>query len=161
MEQKDVQQAVKDILTQYLVQNGMRRTPERYAILQAIYEQKAPFTAETLYAQLDASYHVSVVTIYNSLSLFAMLGLVVPCPSGDGSLYEKCYGVRDHFQQVCTHCGRVSDFRSQTVSNALTSTHFTRFRPEHVALCVYGICSKCQAKLTRQQKKLLKLRSGK
>ena len=153
MDPKDIQQTVKDILTQYLVQNGMRCTPERYAILRTVYEQKAPFTVDELYDLLDDHYHVSRVTIYSALDLFVRLGLVIRHPSTSIERYEKCYGVRDHFKQICTHCGRVTDFRSQTVANSLSTTHYTRFRPEHFSVCVYGICSKCQAKLTRQQKK--------
>lgn len=153
MDQKDIQQTVRDLLTRYLVQNGMRCTPERYTILRTVYDQKAPFTVDELYAQMDQFYHVSRVTIYSALDLFMRLGLVLRHPSTSVERYEKCYGVRDHFQQVCTYCGRVTDFRAQVVANALTSTHFLRFRPEHFAVCVYGICSKCQAKLTRQQKK--------
>ena len=153
MEQKDIQQTVKEILTQHLVQNGMRCTPERYTILRTIYEQKGPFTVDELYEQMDAFYHVSRVTIYAALDLFVQLGLVIRYPSNSIDRYEKCYGMRNHFQQICTYCGRVMDFRSQTVVNALSLTHYTRFRPEHFTVCVYGICSKCQAKQTRQQKK--------
>ena len=50
MDQKDIQQTVRDLLTRYLVQNGMRCTPERYTILRTVYEQKAPFTVDELYA---------------------------------------------------------------------------------------------------------------
>ena len=154
VEKVDIFQTVEEVLTQYLVQNKMRRTPERYAILRTIYEQQAPFTVDQIFQLMDkASYHVSHVTIYSALTLFITLGLVVPCPSARGEFFEKCYGVRDHFQQICTYCGRVSDFRSQVVTNALTYTHFIRFRPEHISICAYGICSKCQARLTRQYKK--------
>lgn len=153
MEPKDIQQEVKDILTQYLVQNGMRRTPERYAVLRTVYEQKAPFTVDEIYEQMDSAYHVSRVTIYSSINLFLKLGLVIRHQSSTVERYQTCHGTRDHFLQICTHCGRVSEFRAQTVSNALSTTHFTRFRAEHVSICVYGICSKCQSKLTRQQKK--------
>lgn len=160
MEQKDVQQTVKDILTQYLVQNQMRCTPERYAVLRCIYEQKGPFSAQQIYDLLDQTYHVTRATIYNSLDLFLTLGLVIRHPGHPMALYEKCYGVRDHFVQICTHCGRATDFRSQVVTNSLTTTHYSRFRPEHIAVCVYGICSKCQARLTRQQKKYLKSKAS-
>lgn len=153
MEQKDIQQTIKDHLTRYLVQNGMRCTPERYAILRTIYEQKGPFTVDDLYELLDDSYHVSRVTIYSALDLFVRIGLVLRYPSTSIERYEKCYGVRDHFKQICTYCGRVTDFRSQIVVNSLLMTPYTRFRPEFFSVSVYGICSKCQAKLTRQQKK--------
>ena len=153
MEKNDTLQAVENILTQYLVQNKMRRTPERYAILRTIYEQQEPFTVEQIFQLMDSNYHVSRVTIYSALTHFITLGLVIPHASTHGEYFEKCYGVRDHFQQICTHCGRVSDFRSQLITNALSYTHFVRFRAEHISICAYGICSKCQARLTRQYKK--------
>ena len=54
-----IKERVKAVLTEYLVANKCRKTPERYAILDAIYDQRGQFTLEELTCWLRTS--VSVV----------------------------------------------------------------------------------------------------
>ena len=39
------------------------------------------------------------------------------------------------------------------VANIVDETHLKRFRKEGYSLYIYGICSTCQAKITRKMKK--------
>ena len=74
----DVRETVKGILTNYLETNKCRKTPERYAILDAIYNIGGYFTMDELIAKLtEMNFPVSRATLYNAMRLFIELRLVV------------------------------------------------------------------------------------
>ena len=59
---------VKRILTNYLTLNNFRKTPERYAILDAVYSIQGNFTLEELGNKLEKeNFRVSRATLYLSL----------------------------------------------------------------------------------------------
>ena len=63
---------VRNILTNYLELNNQRKTPERYAILDAVYSMEGHFTLDELGDKLNGElrFPVSRATLYNTLKLF-------------------------------------------------------------------------------------------
>ncbi len=157
MEQAEILKAVRQILTDYLQEHKMRCTQERYAILETIYNTNRHFTAEELFQQMEGHFRVSRVTVYNSMDLFVQLGLIVRHTFTTVVSYEKCFGVRDHFHLICTHCGNVKEIRVPNITRAIDGTKFPRFHANSITLCAFGICSSCQSKLTRKRKQKEKL----
>jgi len=147
--------AVKSILTSYLEINNHRKTPERYAILDAVYSMNGHFTLEELGEQLNSeqNFPVSRATLYNTLKLFMELRLVIRHRFQGQTKYEACYADNSHSHQICTMCGKVTEIRSATIIKAIDSVKLKRFRKDGFSLYIYGICSTCQAKLTRQATK--------
>ena len=65
-----VSDKVKKILDKNLELRGLRKTPERYAIIKEIYSFKHHFDADELYTRMiNKNYRVSKATIYNTLDL--------------------------------------------------------------------------------------------
>ena len=148
-----VKTAVERILDSYLEMNNHRKTPERYAILRAIYETNGHFTLDELGDKMIKVYKfpVSRATLYNTLNLFLELRLVIRHRFQGTTKYEACYDNNSHCHQMCTVCGKVTEVRSLEITNAINELHLKRFRKDGFTLYIYGICSTCQAKITRQK----------
>ena len=89
---------VKKILDKHLEIKGLRKTPERYAIINEIYSFDHHFDADELYSQMiKKKYRVSRATIYNTLDLLVSLELVTRHVFKDNlAKYEKSFGFRQH-----------------------------------------------------------------
>jgi Fur family ferric uptake transcriptional regulator len=154
----DVWKNVLRILDSYLEMNNHRKTPERYTILKAIYNMDGHFTLEDLGDKLirDYNFPVSRATLYNTLNLFLQLRLVIRHRFHGATVYEACYDNTSHCHQICTVCGKVTEVKSNLISDAIDATHLRRFRKDGFTLYIYGICSTCQSKITRAKNKELK-----
>ena len=154
----DVWQAVLRILDSYLEMNNHRKTPERYTILKAIYKTDGHFTLDELSERLvtDYNFRVSRATLYNTLNLFLQLRLVVRHRFQNSTVYEACYDNMSHSHQICTECGKVTELKTPLISKVIEDTHLKRFRKEGYTLYIYGVCSTCQAKLTKKKKQQVK-----
>ena len=147
-----VKQKVRDILTNYLEINSLRKTPERYVILDAVYSEDGHFSLDDLNGVLEKrSFPVSRATLYNTMKLFIKLRLITRHRFIGQTKYEACYNNEDHIHQVCTICGKVSEVNSKAIADAISTTRLRRFHKDGFTLYIYGVCSMCQAKLTRKK----------
>ena len=147
--------AVVRILDNYLEMNNHRKTPERYAILRAVYRMDGHFTIDELGAKLaeNDKFPVSRATLYNTLNLFMELRLVIRHRFQGTTKYEACRSDNNHCHQICTVCGKVTEIKAPEVVEAIEGMHLKRFRKDGFSLYIYGICSACQGALTRKSKK--------
>ena len=149
-----IKETVKVILANYLELNRNRKTPERFTILDAVYSINGHFTLDELSEKLVSEYNfpVSRATLYNTLKLFIELRLVIRHRLQSTTKYEACYDNNSHSHQVCTMCGQVIEIKSQELTEVINNLHTKRFRKDGYSLYIYGICSNCQAKMTRKAK---------
>jgi len=150
---ESVRKAVERILDGYLAMNNHRKTPERYAILRAVYDIDGHFTLDELGDKLAGEYKfpVSRATLYNTLNLFMELRLVIRHRFQGTTKYEACYAANNHCHQICTVCGKVTEVKSPEITQAIDAMRLKRFRKDGYTLYIYGICSTCQAVITRQK----------
>lgn len=144
-EDKSKELSVKQRLSTFLERRKMRKTPERFAILDKIYSSSAHVDVVTLrQAMLADGFQVSRATVYNTLDLLIEAGLVRRIILGDGvTRYERVVQANNHHHLICTQCGKVKEMKAVEVVGELLSRKPRSFEPMYYTLYIYGLCSRC------------------
>ncbi|MDO5446988.1 MAG: transcriptional repressor [Prevotellaceae bacterium] len=143
----------REILDSYLSTGNHRKTAERYYLLELIYSFSAMCSIYDIQQALERDrFIVSRATLYNTLRLFINLHLIIRHQMEGEVKYEAAIGRKNHCCQVCTSCGKITELHIRSIPALLNNIPTKRFRNETFSITVYGICSSCIAKSTRQKK---------
>lgn len=143
---------------EFLQTKKMRLTPEREAIVEAVYSTHDHFDAEQWvgnFARQKGS-QASRSTIYRTLNLLVEAGLLrCVARANDRQVYEHDYGYPAHDHLICRKCGDMIEFPNEAIAEVLETIAAEHgFRMSGHRLEVEGVCAKCSRPPQRSHRKL-------
>ena len=137
--------AVADPLTAALRRRGLRATPQRRAVLDAV-DALGHATAEQIAAHVRGSTaeDVSLATVYRTLELLEGLGLVTHAHLDHGAPTYHSTRRREHLHLVCRECGRVEEADASHGHELARAVEQDRgFVTDVRHLALHGTCRQC------------------
>jgi Fur family ferric uptake transcriptional regulator len=133
-------------LADKLRERGLRLTPQRQLILEAVHELGHATPEQIHHAVRERAAGVNITTVYRTLELLEELGLVTHTHLSHGSPTYHAAGEHQHVHLVCRNCGSIIEVEPsvlQPVTDRLYGERGFRVDVGHVAL--FGICADCEA----------------
>ncbi|MBQ4917292.1 MAG: transcriptional repressor [Muribaculaceae bacterium] len=146
----------KNKFTLFLNSKKLRKTPERFTILEKIFSLNKHFEVDTLHEMLEEdSFHVSKATIYNTINLLIECGLVRKYSfDNQQAKYGKVNSnTTNHHYLICTECGKIKDIKDLEFSAYMNARKYSSFTTKYFQLYVYGVCNNCVRKIKRKSNK--------
>lgn len=154
MNDDKIKSSARATFTEYMKVKKLRKTPERYAILDKVFDMTDHFFIESLYSALVAdAYHVSRATVYNTIELLIDCGLVRRHQFGNKQTqYEKVAtsGI-NHHHLICSQCGKIKEVKDPELIKLINFRRYPTFHTSYFALYVYGVCSRCMRRNRKKQ----------
>ena len=130
-------------LRQTLHRRGLRMTPQRQLVLDAVIEL-GHATPEAVCTRVqETAPAVNITTVYRTLDLLEQLGVVKHTHLGHGAP-TYATSEHEHVHLVCHHCGAVDEIdvdALEALAESLRASHGFRLDATHVALS--GSCRAC------------------
>jgi len=158
MEDKAKHTEARAAFDAYIEEQGKRKTPERYIIMDIMLDTEGHLSADELLALIPKTFPISRATVYSTLALLEEAGLAYSHQVQGRTLYERAFGVEPHHHYICKGCGRIWNFKNKNVEQAAATCRTPRFRKMRCSVYIYGICDVCHARIYRLKKKTEKQR---
>jgi Fur family ferric uptake transcriptional regulator len=146
---------VHDCFSAYLTEKKLRKTEERYTILDEICTFPGHFDVCMLSRKLqETKYHVSKATLYNTLDVLIDAGLIIRHQLSSKSVqYELRKKAETHLHFICTQCNCMREVKNPPALTGNINGLKNSFTAEYFSLYVYGLCGRCKNKAQRKSQK--------
>jgi Fur family transcriptional regulator, ferric uptake regulator len=129
--------------------SGLRPTPQRLAILEALEGKDRPVTAQDLHDEIRGPGGPGLATVYRTLRALAESGTAEVFDAGDEVAYKLC-AVDHHHHLICERCGQVTTIPSCEVEDWAAQVARRRgFAVTGHRADVYGLCARCRRRSRR------------
>lgn len=129
-------------------QRGLRPTARRRLVLEILQESHEHLDAEMVFQRARRrDPQISKTTVYRTLALFKLLGLVEEHQFGENHGHFEPAPDSPHYHFTCQECGQVTEFQAPDVeAAALRLCQEQGNSLEQVKLELSGICHTCQVR---------------
>jgi len=135
-------------LIEELQSRGMRVTPQRAIIFEAIEKLEGHITAEEIFEQVQkVNPYVSLATVYRTLELLLELNLINQTNFGRSQAYFALKDHGPHHHLVCSECGYIEEFADtifEPIRTELDKQYGFQAQTDH--LSIFGLCRGCRKK---------------
>lgn len=99
---------MQNVVVQQLRQSGVRVTPQRLAIAEAVLNSTDHPTVQQIHERVQQHFpSMTLATVYSTLGVLSKSGLIQELPFAKQSRYES--NVSPHVNLVCIGCGNITD----------------------------------------------------
>lgn len=139
-------QELTSSLVEALRQRGMRVTPQRAIIFEAIENLEGHITAEEIFQAVQKiNPYISLATVYRTLELLQELNLINQTNFGRSQTYFALKDHGPHHHLVCIECGKIEEFEDELfepVRATLKEQFGFQAHTDHMS--IFGLCKKCR-----------------
>jgi Fur family ferric uptake transcriptional regulator len=138
----------RQVLADYLAKNGLKRSAQREAILEAFLKAGSHVSVEDLLKIVRRREpEVGRTTIYRTLKLFQEAGLASELLLGGEARFEPLWNRDHHDHFVCVSCGEIFEFQSPEIERLQDEIAAALgFVIEGHRHHIFGRCRKCALK---------------
>lgn len=132
-------------LIQQIRARGVRITPQRAMIVQAIEAMPGHITADEVFQHVQrASPYVNLATVYRTLDLLVEMDLVTASDMGSGAAHFVLRSHATHHHAVCRRCQRSIEFAPELL-DSFTAAMLEQygFHTEANHIVIFGCCAAC------------------
>ena len=142
--------AEREYFTRFLESRHLRKTPERFAILDVIASATSHFSLDWLADSLSKTdFRVSKATLYNTIKLLLECKIIRRFQIDSAkNLYERCTSTHalTHIHLVCDGCGKVKVVKDNELLSLLNTKRFSAFSVQYFNINGHGLCNTCARK---------------
>ncbi|HMK43796.1 MAG TPA: transcriptional repressor [Dissulfurispiraceae bacterium] len=135
-----------DQFKRFISERGLKDTRERREIFDEVLSAEGHFDPDELFLRLRShGSKVSRASVYRTIPLLIDSGVIEEVERVDKHAhYERIIGRQHHDHMICSRCGAVFEFYSETLErlqDELCRSH--RFEKMRHHLEIVGICERC------------------
>ena len=132
----------------YIVNNGLKVTPQRLAVLKYLRENRNHPTAEKVHSELLNEYPaISLTTVYKTLSSFVEAGMVKELDIDPHKMrFDYVIDPHDHFHcRVCDYVYDIAHNEAIPADNLKNKYNTEGHNVDTISINMKGVCKYCEA----------------
>ncbi len=137
----------KEILRKYIELKGLRKTNQRYKVLEVFLSNESHLSVDELYALVKKKYpEISHSTVFRSMKIIFDAGLATKIRTCEGVIqYEHSYKHSQHGHMICSKCHKMIEFDDTKIKELLKkAAKKENFKVQVCRTKIIGLCGKCK-----------------